>query len=377
MHKKIWAIMGATMLILILLNTQVVLAHEERSDGYFTFLSPEDDVIFQTAIIVSLGDEFIAEDNSHYRVTSIEGDDVSCEYLGVATPPEISTKRASNWRLPLSAWVTQRVAALRQPTIAIYHTHSDESYIPTDGSASIYGNGGIFKVGSAFSNALRELNFNVVHDTTPHDPHDAMSYTRSRRTAAELLKRRPAALFDIHRDAVPRELYVASVKGEDVAKLTLVVGRENPKVKANLNFAKQLKEVNDKENPGLIKGIFLAQGGYNQDLFDRALLIEAGTHENSRPAAKKGISLFAATVPQTIGSQPGQPSGRTQATKAAQRTGSWSAVGWILLLVIIGGALYLYLSTGSWQELADKVKSFAKQELNELGSRKKDSNDRR
>ena len=38
---------------------------------------------------------------------------------------------------------------------------------------------------------------------TPHDPHDAMAYDRSRRTAAELLKKNPIALLDIHRDAVP------------------------------------------------------------------------------------------------------------------------------------------------------------------------------
>ncbi len=78
--------------------------------------------------------------------------------------------------------------------------------------------------------ALQELGLQTAHNTTSHDPHDAMAYTRSRRTAAELLRQRPMALFDIHRDAVPpKDLYVASVKGEKVAKLTLVVGREIPR----------------------------------------------------------------------------------------------------------------------------------------------------
>ncbi|NLG87518.1 MAG: stage II sporulation protein P [Firmicutes bacterium] len=368
MHKKHWLIIGAIVLFFMSANTNLAMAHEERSDGYFTFLSPQGKVLFQTALRVSIGDEFIAEDNSHYRVGRIEGDNAHCEYLGVATPPQIA-QSASTWHWPLPSWGIKNVVASKTPTVAIYHTHSDESYVPTDGTSSIYGQGGIFKVGAALAKALRQLGLNTIHDTTSHDPHDAMSYTRSRRTAAELLKHRPIALFDVHRDAVPRDLYVASVKGQDVTKLTLVIGRENPKIKANLNFAKQLKELNDKENPGLIKGIFLARGGYNQDLFDRALLIEVGTHENSRPAAERAVSLFADTVSKSMGVQ-GQPA-RTQPSSVTKRTGSWSAVGWILGLLIISGALYLYLGTGSWQELRSKAKRFVGQELNEFSNNKK------
>ncbi|HHV07455.1 MAG TPA: stage II sporulation protein P [Firmicutes bacterium] len=360
-------------LVIILLSSNNVCAHEERSDGHFSFLNPEGNVFFQTAIRVSLGDEFIDEDNSHYRVARIEDDDVHCEYLGLATPPE-RARATWNGSISIPTWTVQAISALRAPTVAIYHTHSDESYVPTDGAASIYGKGGIFKVGKALSAALQELGLQTAHNTTSHDPHDAMAYTRSRRTAAELLRQRPMALFDIHRDAVPKDLYVASVKGEKVAKLTLVVGRENPKIKANLNFAKQLKEVNDKDNPGLIKGIFLARGGYNQDLFDRALLIEVGTHENSRPAAERGISFFASTVPRVIGAA-GQPA-HTQPTRVSQRTGSWSAVGWVLALLIIGGAAYLYLGTGSWQELHSKIERFTSRELNELSGRKKGPKDK-
>ncbi len=73
-------------LVIILLSSNNVCAHEERSDGHFSFLNPEGNVFFQTAIRVSLGDEFIDEDNSHYRVARIEDDDVHCEYLGLATP---------------------------------------------------------------------------------------------------------------------------------------------------------------------------------------------------------------------------------------------------------------------------------------------------
>ncbi|HKM39276.1 MAG TPA: stage II sporulation protein P [bacterium] len=354
--------------VLILGFNNEAWAHKERSDGYFSFINPQGEVFFQTALMVSLGDEFIAHDNRQYCVSKLDGDNAHCEYLGPASPAEMVRATFSGSE---SSAVSS--AAARSSVIGIYHTHSDESYVPTEGTASIFGQGGIIKVGSAFKNALLKAGLKAVHDTTPHDPHDAMSYTRSRRTAAQLLKQGSVALFDIHRDAVPRELYVASVKGQDVTKLTLVIGRENPQVKANLNFAKQLKDLNDQENPGLIKGIFLTRGIFNQDLFDRAILIEVGTHENSRPAAERGISLFASTLPAAIGKQ-GLPA-KTQSTGATQRTGSWSAVVWILLLVTVGGVIYLYLATGSWVELQAKVKHFATREFQELRGRNRDSDD--
>jgi len=354
--------------LLVFLTSAPTFAHQERSEGYYSFLDPRGKVIFQTALQVSLGDEFIGEDNSHYRVTRLEKDKAYCEYLGkVSLRAQEERSGPTTWFSTLFPLRTSPVSAVRGKTVAIYHTHSDESYVPSDGSASIYARGGIFKVGNAMTARLRRLGLSVIHSTTPHDPHDAMAYTRSRRTAAELLRRQPAAIFDVHRDAVPREQYVATVKGENVTKVTLVVGRDNPKIKANLNFAKQLKEINDRENPGLIKGIFLARGGYNQDLFDRALLIEVGTHENTRAAAERGVKLFADSVPRALGVA-GTPA-RTQPAQVTQRTGSWSALAWTLILLVLGGAAYLYLSTGSWAELKRKLERFEFMTL--LGQKKK------
>jgi len=37
-------------------------------DGHFSLIDSKGDVLFQTALAVSLGDEFIAEDNSHYAL---------------------------------------------------------------------------------------------------------------------------------------------------------------------------------------------------------------------------------------------------------------------------------------------------------------------
>ena len=150
--------------------------------------------------------------------------------------------------------------------MAIYHTHSAESYVPTDGRSSIRGNSGIFKVGESLGQALQKRGVNVIHDKTSHEPHDAMAYDRSRRTAVELLKKNPIALIDLHRDAVPADEYAGEINNTSVTKAQLVVGRQNPNMKANEAFAYQLKSVVDKKYPGFIKGIFYADGKYNQDL---------------------------------------------------------------------------------------------------------------
>jgi len=61
------------LLLALLLGSNKAWAHEERFDGHFSLIDSKGDVLFQTALAVSLGDEFIAEDNSHYRVANLGG----------------------------------------------------------------------------------------------------------------------------------------------------------------------------------------------------------------------------------------------------------------------------------------------------------------
>lgn len=256
----------------------------ELPNGQYNIMIDENNRVLQrTALPVYVGDEFIAADNKHYRVVKVVGNTAYTKYLGtesIAWNPE---------------WDSVPVAkeAIKQPAkVAIYHTHSDESYVPTDGTYSIPGNGGIYKVGSIFTKKLKDLKYNVLHSFKTHDPHDANAYERSRRTAVQLLKQRPDALIDVHRDAVPPDVYRSTLKGKDITKVKLVVGRRNPTMKNNLEFAKILKAAMDKTNPGLFEGIFLAKGSYNQELSPRAILVEVGAHTNSRFEAQSGVGFF-------------------------------------------------------------------------------------
>ena len=79
------------------------------------------------------------------------------------------------------------------------------------------------------------------------------------------MQQRPAALVDVHRDAVPAYVYEANVAGRNIAAVKLVVGRENANSGANLEFASLPEGGGRQEIPVLSRGP-LGIGSYNQDL---------------------------------------------------------------------------------------------------------------
>lgn len=339
----------------------------EKNDGtYYTMMDEQKNIITKTALPVHVGDEFWAADNKHYKVIKIKKDIAIATFIGVdniawldewdeiqavTNIPTVGEKKGNN-------------------KIAVYHTHTDESYVPTDGVESIRGKGGIFKVGDAFTEKLNNLGFEVEHDKTPHDPHDAGAYHRSRRTAVNLLKKQPAIAFDVHRDAVPADVYAKQIGEQKVTQIKLVVGRQNQNKQSNLEFAKTMKAAMDKTNPGLFEGIFLAKGNYNQDLGPRMMLIEVGSHENSREEAEKGVALFADAVPKVLGVYNQKAAAPKQTAKTA-KTGAWSGVWWLLGVVLIGGLGFLIISTGSISGSMKKLGEFSGSEWkNYFGERK-------
>ena len=127
------------------------------------------------------GDEYISQDNRHYRVTAVNETEktAEAELLGAADMPDVS------W---LDMQQSQAVSAIGQKKIALYCTHSDESYIPSDGTQSINGQGGIYDVARDFRDALQQQGIDVILDESTHLPHDSGAYRRSRQTAERLLQ---------------------------------------------------------------------------------------------------------------------------------------------------------------------------------------------
>lgn len=266
-------------------------ANDNNSDDYVTVRDANGRVILQTAIPVHPQDEYISEDNTHYQVVSVDGQNAVANIKQDASSR--NRARRINWG-KVSA--IPAVAANRPMHVVTYHTHTDESYVPDSGAGSKPWNGDVLQVGTTFSNALRKSGVSVNHSSTRHDPHDIHAYNRSRRTLVQLLKEQPDAVFDIHRDAAPRETYITEVNGVSTSRVMIVIGRSNPNMLGNLEFAWQVKDAADALYPGLMRGIFLGRGDYNQDLYPTALLFEMGSQFTSTGDAEKAANCLADAV---------------------------------------------------------------------------------
>jgi len=328
-------------------------------------------VVDQIARVAYPGDETITESNEIYEIVKVKGNKAFASKKGVAT--DIVWR--DEWDITPAAAAQKAQAG--NSKIAIYHTHSDESYVPTDGTETIPARGGILKVGSALAQQLKSKGITTLDDKTPHEPHDANAYHRSRRTAVRLMKERPLALLDVHRDGVPDPgFYYNEVEGEKVTRVRLVVGRQNPNMATNLEFAKRIKAYMDKHKPGLMRGIYIGRGSYNQDLSPRAMLLEIGTHTNNRFSAEKGADIFADALPAVLNiksaPQPGGGAGNNLSTESAgEKSSAWSSIAWIIGVVLIGGAIFLFISTGSLKGMKSKLGELRKTEFANIFGLKK------
>ncbi|MGE5586567.1 MAG: stage II sporulation protein P [Bacillota bacterium] len=348
-------------------------AHEERNEGYYTVLDEDRREIFMTAIMVAPGDVFIAEDNRAYEITHLEGDTAHAVFLDVMGPEEESETGGGRGGA-LGSALSTAVSALRGVflgqgapgkgrTVVMYNTHSDESYAPTSGIPTKDW-GDVYRVAATLENALKKQGFRVVRSTANHNPHDGGAYARSRRTLAQLMRQNPIAAFDVHRDAVPPQAYRATVAGEDVTRITLVVGQQNQTRGQNIQFAKQLKAAADRRAPGLIKGILWAQGDYNQDMLGRSVLMEVGAHTSRLDEAERAVDLFASTIGPVLGaSAPGV---------GVARGGVGRAVAWIVGLLVVAGGGYLVANSDNWRKIRTRLAGIgARGLLNLLGLRRR------
>lgn len=320
---------------------------------------------------VYLDDEYISSDNHLYRI--IEVDDSKrtavAQYIGQESLIEPDNEAVAT------------VAQESKRLIGIYSTHSDESYIPTDGAESKEKDAGIYDVDEALKKALEERGIEVELDTTTHLPHDAGAYRRSRSTAARLLKSQPAALLDIHRDGIPDpDEYVQKIEDEDATKVRLLVGKSNPNADANRKFAKQIKAAADEMYPDLIKDIYIGKGDYNQELAPRAILLEFGTHTIKKERAIKSAAYMADVLERVLFGSTAKAEGAANADAdaagsetTAEAGGSGAAWGilWVVGIALAAIVGYGLITTGSFSGMWNKVKRGASETTGGLLGKKR------
>ena len=283
------------------------------------------------------GDEYISGDNTLYRVVAVD------DRARIATAENLGPE-------PFDAAAFARADSDKKPLVCIYHTHSDESYIPGDGSESKTKNAGIYDVGDALAKALETKGFSVEHSEDTFLPHDAKAYERSRRTAKDMAEETPAAIFDVHRDGIPdADEYKTTVDGDKTSMVRLLVGRANQNSDVNRAFAKKLKAAADSRYPGLVKDIFIGKGNYNQELYPNSVLLEFGTHTLDKDRAVSATEYMAdviASVLKEDTAKAAPASGEKAPEKGAAR-----GTVWLALVALLAAGLYALISSGSLRKM--------------------------
>lgn len=204
-------------------------------------------------------------------------------------------------------------STIKDKTVFIYQTHSWESYLPLlkdakvpDDAISNDNRVNVVALGSRLSNKLIEKGIGTEHDQTNMTEElnkrqwkSTKSYSMSGAIIdANASKNGELEYFiDIHRDSSRRDITTKTLNGKDYAKLFFVVGKGNEKYEKNLQFTKKLNTELENRYPGISRGIFLkpnsmGNGVYNQDVSEKAILIEVGGVDNNLDEVYRSIDVF-------------------------------------------------------------------------------------
>jgi stage II sporulation protein P len=198
-------------------------------------------------------------------------------------------------------------------SVLIYHSHSWESFAPLlkdvkDSNEAVSPNEqvNVIAVGKKLSEELAKKGIGAEHDKTNTAAELKKkgwswesSYSLSRETVQTAMagNKDVKFLIDIHRDSLPREETTALIGQKQYARLFFVVGKEHKNYEQNLKVASELHKALEAKYKGISRGVFVkgkseGNGIYNQDLSERALLLEFGGVENNLDELNHSIEAF-------------------------------------------------------------------------------------
>ena len=201
-----------------------------------------------------------------------------------------------------------------EPTVLILHSHSTESY--TGGSYqetspyhTLDKDQNMLSIGAYVAELLEAGGISVIHDTTAHDsPSYDLSYSNSRRSVQEYLKRYPSIrlILDLHRDSYEdtagnQITHTVFSQGESLAPLMFVVGTDyggltHPNWQENLSLALKLQTQLEDLCPGICRNLNLRSQRFNQDLSAGSLLVEVGASGNTHAQALNAAQMLAKAI---------------------------------------------------------------------------------
>ncbi|MCG0274772.1 MAG: stage II sporulation protein P [Thermosediminibacteraceae bacterium] len=209
-----------------------------------------------------------------------------------------------------------------KPLVLIYHTHTTESYRPSQTNnyqprdQAFHTNDlrfTVVRVGEVLALELNKLGIPVLHNKTVHDvPTYMYSYSNSLKTLEKVLKEHPSiqVVLDIHRDApVPdpqkaREMTTVMIENKYYSRIMFVVGTDktfpHPHWKENYKFALLLQNKLEELYPGITREIDIRKERFNQHVSKKALLVEIGSHGNTLEESMESARAFARALAEVL-----------------------------------------------------------------------------
>lgn len=229
----------------------------------------------------------------------------------------ITVSSGFSYQADLSALVSQPLSwdlTGDEPTVLIIHSHGTESftgggYTQTSPYHTLDSDHNMLSIGAYVAELLETGGISVIHDTAIHDnPSYDLSYTNSRKSVQEYLKRYPSIrlVLDLHRDSYEDSAgnqiaHTVFSEGEAFAPLMFVVGTDyggltHPNWQENLSLALKLQTQLEGLCPGICRNLNLRTQRFNQDLSVGSLLVEVGASGNTHAQAIKAAEMLAKGV---------------------------------------------------------------------------------
>ena len=198
-----------------------------------------------------------------------------------------------------------------EPTVLILHTHSTESYTKngedyeeTSSWRTLDEDYNMLSIGYRVGEILADNGITAIQDRELHDyPSYNGSYVDARGSIAAYLEEYPTIqlVLDLHRDAIEgsngRQLATtATINGQRVAQMMLVMGTNYDSWEENLALGLKLQAQLETQAPGIMRSVNLRAQRFNQDLCPGALLVEMGAAGNTHAEAMLAAEELAAAI---------------------------------------------------------------------------------
>lgn len=198
----------------------------------------------------------------------------------------------------------------REFRVFIYHTHTFESYDPSDGNTyqstekwrTADADYNMIRVGAELKKQLESAGIYVTHDVTDYEPPKlSTAYSRSLEGVRKAAEEGYDLYIDLHRDA-----YLAGngpntmeLDGEKMARVLFLIGQgasfdgaEKPDWEGNHQAAKWISDEMNAEISGISRGVSLKSGRYNQHAATPSILIEMGNNQNTLTEVLRTVPIL-------------------------------------------------------------------------------------